>query len=323
MNLKRIATLSIMAPTLFLAECAQASDNDHLPFRTYASSPYQAISLSNQLRSGFVNDKTEVFLSGSVASIWAQSDEFELDYYQNQAFVGLHLNPIDKLEVELMYQYSWAGDNKLDSIVKDFHDAFGFEQNGRDNVKDDQFNIIDNISGNNINNFKDETLASAFHAYAQYQVFNNENHGISIGGSLYYNDVDHSPFKKTSFEQGLQVNYSYRNDSHSVHTSLGLVHRDDEQVLGSFDVKDTTLSFSAAYNFRFFEKHDVMVQYNHFEGVLEEDSPFSEASQEIVLGYRYSFNKDVLLELTTIENIENMDNSTDINFGAGIRVMFN
>ncbi|GAM58526.1 hypothetical protein JCM19231_5612 [Vibrio ishigakensis] len=46
-----------------------------------------------QLRSAFKHQKAEVFATASMASVWGQSDEFQLDYYQNHAFLGFQLQP--------------------------------------------------------------------------------------------------------------------------------------------------------------------------------------------------------------------------------------
>ena len=50
--------------------------------------------------------------------------------------------------------------------------------------------------------FEGQTLANNLSTYLQYQVFQNEHHGLSIGGSLYFNDVAHGTFQGSNFEQG-------------------------------------------------------------------------------------------------------------------------
>ncbi|GEA61921.1 DUF3187 family protein [Vibrio comitans] len=289
------------------------------PLRTYASSPFQSTSSAMQLRSGFNHEKNEIFAFASMASIWAQSDEFELDYYQNHAFVGFNFQPTDRVMTEFTYQYSWAGDNGLDSFVADFHDAFDIGHNGRDLVSENQFNMRSKAYNYTATEFKGETMANAMHLYIQYQILENANHGLSIGGTLYFNDVNNYPFEKSTFEQAIQLNYAYRKDNHSLFSSLGYTFHDDDALFMSNILNSSTLAFSAGYAYRFFNNHEVIGQYHIYEGALSDNSEFSDPSQEIILGYRYTYNDWLAVEVSATENMGNMDNSTDIHFTGGLR----
>ena len=75
---------------------------------------------------------------------------------------------------------------------------------------------------------------------------------------------------------------------------------------------------SAGQNSKFGYFHEVLVEYHWYQGLLEDEGAFSEASNEVVLGYRLNLG-NAMLEASMIENIINMDNSADIAFGLGIR----
>lgn len=287
------------------------------PLRTYATSPYQSTSLSTQLRSAFSVDTTEVFITSSIASVWAQSNDFQLDYYQNQVFSGFQVPINNKVSAEIMLQYSWAGNNHLDSLVAGFHNTFGIAQNGRDEVDDDQFNIGSSY-GSAIEDFEGETMAKALHSYLSYQFFETSAHALSVGGSLYYNHVGDSEFSNISFEQGLQLNYSYHSGVHTGFSTLGATHRKNDLALGSIPVSNTTMSFAAGYSLQFLKQYEMIVEYHHYQGVLDDNSAFSEPSKEFVLGLRGTF-EGVAVEISTTENMGNKDNSTDINFTVGLR----
>ncbi|GAB7220366.1 DUF3187 family protein [Vibrio comitans] len=287
------------------------------PLRTYAASPYQSTTLSTQLRSAFSTSKTEIFVTSSVASVWAQSNEFQLDYYQNQIMGGFQVPVTSKLSAEVMLQYAWAGNNHLDSLVSGFHDAFNIGQNGRDNVADDQFNISSPY-GRSVHDFEGETMVAALHSYLAYQLFESEHNAISIGGTLYYNHIDDSEFARISFEQGLQLNYSYHKGRHTFFSTLGGTHRKDEVILGSIPVKNITGSFAGGYSLGFAKRYEAIVEYHYYQGMLEDDSAFSEPSKEFILGFRGNFDW-ASIEFSATENMGNKDNSTDIYFTAGLR----
>lgn len=294
------------------------AQNDIGPLRTYAASPYQSTSLSTQLRSAFPVELVEFFAFTSASSVWAHSEDFELDYYQNQVFTGMNWRINEKLSGEVMYQFSWANNNGLDSFVMNFHDAFGFSQNGREEAGEDQFSIVSDRYGVSEAEFEDEVLANAMHLYLQYQVYERDNEALAIGTSVYFNDVEDDSFASGSFETGLQVNYSKHMDKHALFTTVGLTYRNDATVLNSIEVHGVTAAFAVGYSYQFTERHEVLSEYHIYQGVLDDDSEFSKPSQEFVLGYRYHYDW-FALELSATENLINMDNSTDILFTAGFR----
>ncbi|MEZ9418085.1 DUF3187 family protein, partial [Vibrio sp. 10N.286.49.E1] len=57
-----------------------------------------------------------------------------------------------------------------------------------------------------------------------------------------------------------------------------------------------------------------------YQGWASNDPDFSEASNEVVVGYRYRLHQ-LAIEALMIENIRNMDNSTDIGFTLGFRFL--
>lgn len=287
------------------------------PLRTYAASPYQSTSLSTQLRSAFSRNDTEVFVTSAVASVWAQSNDFQLDYYQNQVFTGVQFPLSSKITAELMLQYAWAGNNHLDSLVSGFHNAFGLDQNGRDEAGDDQFNISSSYGGS-VHDFEGQTMAAALHSYISYQFFETEEDALSLGGSLYYNHTDNSDFSNISFEQGLQLNYSHHSGRSTYFATVGATHRKNDVVLGSIPVRNTTVSVAGGYSLAFLKRYEAIVEYHYYQGMLDDDSVFSDPSKEFILGFRGTFDW-ATVEISATENMGNKDNSTDIYFTAGLR----
>ncbi|WP_158587053.1 DUF3187 family protein [Motilimonas pumila] len=318
MNTRPFIRLSQYLAVTALSAMSGLAQANLMPLRTYAASPYQSLSFTPQLRSAFHDQGHEVFAGIAAGSVWAQSAEFELDYYQNQAFVGVNYQINDKLSAEVMYRYAWAGDNKLDGLTKDFHDLVGMGQNGRDEVSDHRFSMASHAYGMELPDFENDTMSSEFHGYLQYQLYASERHAWAIGGSLYYNDVPSGTFKRSSFEQGVQLNYSFRHRAHGVFSSLGYSHRNDGAIVFDAPINKHSWSFAAGYGYQFNERHGVILQYHVYEGVLDDNSAFGDATQEVVAGYRYRRNQ-FALELSMTENIVNMDNSTDIYFATTLR----
>jgi hypothetical protein len=313
--------INILAPTILISLSSSLvnADTSVTPMKIYAQAPLHSNTLSTELRSAFAmkEESVELFAAGTIASVWANSDSFNLDYYQNQVITGAQWQLTPKMKAELKYQYNYAGNNGLDSFVHGFHDFFGIGQNGRDEVENDRFNISVPKYGVEINDFEGETLSSALHSYFEYQVFANQYNAISLGASLYFNHVNSGSFKRDSFEQGLQANYSFSYEKHALFSTLGMTFRDNG-FNSSLPYKNSTTAFALGYGYAITPSNHIVTSYHVYEGALDDSGDYSEASHEYVLGYRYLLEK-AAFELSVIENAVNMDNSTDIAFTFGVR----
>ncbi|MFA0038798.1 hypothetical protein BCT81_01740 [Vibrio sp. 10N.261.52.A1] len=315
----KVISMLFLIATTFISLSAIAAQPP-TPLRTYAQSPEQSTHLTTELRSAFPvgNHGVELFASGTMASVWASSDTADLDYYQNHIFVGANWQVNPQLQTEVKYQYTYAANNHLDSLTMDFHSFFGIGQNGRDEAGKHQFHISSDEYGVSIDDFEGEALAKALHWYTQYQLFSSNTSALAIGGSVYYKNVDSGPFKKSAFEQAVQLNYSLARGASSFFASAGVTHNDNNSALIGTEIRDFTGAVAFGYGYKFGYFHEVLVEYHWYQGLLEDEGAFSEASNEVVLGYRLNLG-NAMLEASMIENIINMDNSADIAFGLGIR----
>ncbi|MFB2653747.1 DUF3187 family protein [Shewanella seohaensis] len=293
--------------------------HDYGPLRSYAQSPTQAGSLTPMLRSGFSlpEGQKELHLSVSAASVWAETDDYFADYYHNTLEGGLSWQINDKWLLDTSYHWRFSGDNHLDSVTMWFHDAFGFSQNGREDAAKHQ-NQIFSKDGINQQNISGETLNNAITLYLGYQLFENSHHGLSLGGSLYYNYVDTGPFENEAFEQALQLNYSFRYANHYFHSTAAVGFRQGNEVLSGIRYDNHAYTVNLGYEY-ITGRHGWLIELHHYQGLLETENDFSKASNEILLGYRYYLDNSAI-EFAIVENYFNMDNSTDIAFNIGYRV---
>ncbi|MGD8171291.1 DUF3187 family protein [Vibrio sp. TRT 21S02] len=293
------------------------------PLQTYSQSPFQTNALSPQLRSGFSLpiDAKELFITGTIASIWAVTETYELDYYQNQIALGGTWQLNAKWQLALNYRWNYAGNNHLDGLTTAFHDAFGLDQNGRKDVDENRFVISIPEYDIDEDNFRGETLSNALTLYAQYQLIEKAHHGASLGLSWYFNNADQSILSTSKFQQALQINYGYIRNQHRLDAIVSFTCRHSSDVLGSFPTKETTLSTGLSYRYRFWQDHQLIGQLMVYEGISEGRDEFSKPATEFTLGYRYQFEHSAV-ELTATENMFNADNSTDIAFSLGYRYRF-
>ncbi|MFM2589778.1 DUF3187 family protein [Vibrio sp. TBV020] len=316
-NGKLTALISLLLPMMAY------SDDGFGPVQGYTQSPFHTNNLSPQVRSGFSMPLAhfEIYASGVVSSIWAVTDEYELDYYQNQIAIGGKWQFSENWQIDLNYRWNYAGNNHLDGLTKDFHDAFGLDQNGRDNVDNNRFVINMPKYGIQEEGFRGETLSHALTSYLQYQVFSQQHHGVSIGASLYFNDTSRGIFSSSDFEQAIQINYGYVRDKHALDTIAAITFRNTPTVFEKMPYRDRTWTFGASYRYQLFENHSFIGQLVVLQGVTNDGGEFSKPSTEFTYAYRYTL-KNTAVEITAVENMFNADNSTDIAFGVAFRYRF-
>ncbi len=293
------------------------------PMFVYAQSPIHSNVLSTQLRSAEPNRTGTIEFKSSYtqASIWAHTQAYSLDYYQNQSNIAVQWQASPIWKTELDYRVVTAKDNGLDSFVMGFHDLFGVGQNGRDEVAEDQFTMDFHNAGVHVSDFEGDDLTNAITFYNELLLYSRGPMSLSAGGSLFYNNVRSGQFARTSFEQGVQLNYSYITPRHSFFSTIGLVHRNSDGHLVSDErlaLENVSASWAVGYEYRWNQRHSFVLESLNYQGWATNDPDFSEPSNEVVVGYRYRLYR-LALEALMIENIRNMDNSTDIGFTLGLR----
>ncbi|OED68467.1 hypothetical protein A143_19685 [Vibrio splendidus ZS-139] len=293
------------------------------PVFVYAQSPIHSNVLSTQLRSAQPNRAGTIEFKSSYtqASIWAHTGAYSLDYYQNQSNIAVQWQASPIWKTELDYRIVTAKDNGLDSFVMGFHDLFGIGQNGRDEVAEDQFTMDFNNAGVHVSDFEGDDLTNALTFYNELLLYSRGPMSLSAGGSLFYNNVKNGQFARTSFEQGVQLNYSYITPRHSIFSTLGLVHRNSDGSSSrdeNLSLENLSTSWAIGYEYRLSQRHSLLIESLNYQGWASNDPDFSETSNEVVVGYRYRLYQ-LAVEALMIENIRNMDNTTDIGFTLGFR----
>lgn len=293
------------------------------PMFVYAQSPIHSNVLSTQLRSAQPNRAGTVEFKSSYtqASIWAHTSAYSLDYYQNQSNIAVQWQASPVWKTELDYRVLTAKNNGLDNFVMGFHDLFRIGQNGRDQVAEDQFTMDFHNAGVHVSGFEGDDLTNALTFYNEILLYSRGPMSLSAGGSLFYNNVRSGQFARTSFEQGVQLNYSYITSRHNFFSTVGLVHRNgDDYLVGleGLSFENVSASWAVGYEYVFNARHSLLLESLNYQGWAKDEPDFSEPSNEVVVGYRYRFNQ-FAIEALMIENIRNMDNSTDIGFTIGLR----
>lgn len=325
MRFMRVLVIGLLLGSFMGLSHAGIQNQEYGPLLTRAQAPLQSSGISPRMRDAFKGSSTEIFGSGSIASVWAQNDDYTMDYYQNDLQIGGQFIVSPDLKVEFSYLYRFTADNHLDSLTIGFHDMFGLGQNGRKDVDKHRF-VIDapDHMAEPITDFENRTLNNAIELYVEQSLYESPldtqgtHHALSVGGSLFYNYVGHGPFENKSFEQAIQLNYTARfDDTHHLYGLLGLSHRAPSDGL-LVRLEEWLYNAGIGYQYRPSQKHSWLAQMQIYEGIAKDLDDLKDPVFELTLGYRYHFTSSAI-EFSVIENAVNADNSTDIAFTLSYR----
>ena len=318
-----VVTLSAAYPAI-----TNAADTDFGPLLLRSQAPFQSNGVTTRLRDASPADDRELYISASMASIWAKTDRYTQDYYQNDLWGGMQFAVNSSLKAEFSYLYSYAGNNHLDSITMDYHNLIGISLNGRDEVAKHRFYI--NNSTNELTDFEGEVLVRAWEVYIEQALSgdktlsNNSKHMFSVGVTLYFNEVETGPFKDSSFEQAVQLNYTGKfAERHHIYSMLGITRREPGDFQ-SIPLKESTLNWGVGYQYRASQYHAFLIEYRILEGETKETAglaPLDQHSHEMTAGYRLHIDHSAL-EFALVENIVTLDNSVDVAFTVSFRHRF-
>ena len=80
--MKPITSLLLSTFVIGLYPSLATADTAVTPMKIYAQAPLHSNTLTTELRSAFAlkEDSVELFATGTIASVWAHSESFNMDY---------------------------------------------------------------------------------------------------------------------------------------------------------------------------------------------------------------------------------------------------
>lgn len=290
-----------------------------------AQAPMQSLRMVMPLVSaGSVNLGWGFFGATTWTNVWAEEQEYNLDYEMLETRVSMNYGFNDKFGIMIGYDNRNYFGGEMDGLIQGFHDLIG-GQNGRDKVPKGLSRV------GRIGDTVEESKADIFN-----------NNGISLSLSYDLTDGDeHWPAVNvtTSVRYGIETGEVF-SDNHPVdygfslgvgkrwldkwysHAIVSYTFYDFDQsrgLTGFVPVSLVDLQFggllSVGYNYS--EKLVILAQYSIYEAAVNNISGLDKSSHEAHLGIKYRTENTGLIEFGVIENMVNYDNSPDFGFHLG------
>lgn len=311
--------------TLVCSAASQASGDGSQywgdgPMQLRSQSPVKSLVLTPIFRpADYQHQTTQLYTSVYGASIYAIDDEYTLDYYTVEYRIGGSWRPSPNWLIGVSFANRTTDDAHLDQISLSFHKLFGIDQNGRDKIPKHRSYVSIPKAGIEEEDFSDRSIGHQYELSVGRQLYHHHRHWLSTTLVAAYQD-DENPRQGEPWDFTWQLDYQYAWQQKALYLMLGYSYSgaDDLFTLG---IEPRLWHWGIGYRHRFADRHQWLLEYSITEGGLEQLGEFTNAVNEINLGYRY-LGRQWTFEGVIMENIKYPDNSADFALVATIKYRF-
>ncbi len=302
------------------------------PLRLGSQSPFQS------LRFGIDPRTPSTLAQGQweahVTETWSNTFVYEpdkallLDFETLDTRLSLAYGVLDELELELEFENRTGIGGIMDRFIDAFHRTLGLTDAGRHNFPRNQFQI--QISDNrgkpaiSLDNSDEGSFSNALLLAVQHnltcgtEVLPAFAYALTLRANL---DNNTHISGRMPVEPQLSVTGSKSVWELYFYASLAFGYFGTEHI-GGIDLRHTQWSGLVATEWRFDSDMSLILQYLISQGVAKDLGDFSQASNEITLGWKWELAERTVFELGFIENIINFNNSPDFGVHVGLTVRF-
>jgi thiol-disulfide isomerase/thioredoxin len=293
------------------------------PLNLASQSPLQSLRLGIRPRTPSTLTKGQFNLRGTATwvNIWGNEDDHFLDYEMLEGAVALGYGITDTLEIEGQLANRSRFGGRMDALVQGFHDLFGVDQSGRDEVPKDQFSFHLEPGDSRPDIWLENKDRGSFARSLQVTVQHNVTCGTPRTPAFSYSftaqyELDSADLTGSDLGLGASVAISRRFGAWYVYGTLGYSWFGSNEFRG-LELESTQFTLLAAGEWRFLPRQSFLLQYLATEGLVKDFSSFSEISHEVTVGWKWEIILGQILEVGLVENIITFDNSPDFGFHAG------
>ncbi len=300
------------------------------PLHLASQSPLQSIrwSMLPRTPSTLGRGQYEVLSSGSWVNVWAIGEGlYELDYESLRLDLELAYGITDHLSIEAELEDRSMFGGRMDGLIRNFHDLFGIDQNGRDEVTPNRFYgrlsfddqppiLLEAKDRGSFSRTLRVTLAHNLTCGTQYVP------ALSYAVTARYEMLDWKGNRGPGgVDFGVSVALAQRFGRVYVYLTLGYAFFGAES-LGPLQLKSGQYTVLLAGEWNYSPRHALVVNLLRSEGAAQDYGAFSDPSTELTFGWKWELYPKTVLELGLIENIWSFDNSPDFGLHLGLSRRF-
>ena len=215
----------------------------------------------------------------------------------------------------------------MDSFIQSFHDTFGIDQSGRDEVPKDDFTYLLNPPGGQPSISLGREERGTFTRNALFTIQHNVTCGTAKYPAFSYAftgrwSLESDDLEGDDFDYGVSVATSRRFKNFYGYVTLGYAWFGSESFRG-IELQDSQFSGLVVFEWRWKPRMSWVIQYLVSEGLAARGfDPYSDLSHEITLGWKREIVSRGVLEIGLVENVATFDNSADFGVHVGYALRF-
>ncbi|HSN54476.1 MAG TPA: DUF3187 family protein [Candidatus Sulfomarinibacteraceae bacterium] len=246
---------------------------------------------------------------------------YVVDFETLDASVAWAHGLLDTVELEVELEQRWRFGGAMDSAIQGFHDLFGIAQSGRDRVDRNRHRFWVEGAGGEPAIDLGAGDGGTFTRSAMLTLQHTLTCGTATWPALSWSVSARTSLNGSEglegrrLDVGLSVAAARRFGDFHVYLTLGYAWYGSERYYG-VELDSTQLTAMAAGEWRFAPRMSLILQYLRTEGAAVDIPPFSEPSNEIVVGWKWEATTGGVLEVGLLENIVTFDNSPDFGIHA-------
>lgn len=288
------------------------------PLRLASMSPFQSLRMGLLPRapSNHPRGHWDVRESFTWANQWAHKEgEYLLDFETLGSSLALTYGLSDSVEVEMAVVRKERRGGLGDGLIQGFHDAFGIDQSGRDEVPRNAYAFRVGEAAAQEGAFADYLVVSALHT-----VTRGDDGMPAIAYSVALRgDLREAPDVRSAraVDAATSIAIAKRYGRVYGYLAVGVAYYGSEAFHG-FGLRRSMLSVLAAAEWRVGSSTSLVLQYHFSQGAIEGAGELSEPSHEVALGWKGEVGRATVLEIALIENVITFDNSPDFGVHVGL-----
>ena len=312
-------TLSLLQSSLTLAYAATSSQNA-APLHIRSQSPIHGIRYTPTPlgANGLEQNQTQISASTDISSIWANGDEFVMDFNMLDSRMEVNHGLGEGWTVRMSLSERRVVNAHLDQPTINFHRVMGLGQDGRLDVDKHRTLIEIPKYGIRVTNFDDAVFSRPVSAGISKQFYAKQNLRLAVTGQTQIETANSSWQQRGNLDASVQLDASKRFANFSLHGSFAQTWFEQTNMMG-LPLKDNLYHASSALQWHQSNQGAWVLQYLLNEGAAAGGGELRKVNHEMSLGYQWQWQK-VKTEFAVTENLFHLYNSPDIAFHGSVSV---
>ena len=234
----------------------------------------------------------------------------------------------DRVELGLEIPLIRYSGGILDPLIENFHENFGFPDDGRANYQREAFNVVLYLGGSEFlfTNPSNKLGVGDITFSAKTRLYRSAETGATIAGSAYLKfptGSEEDLFGSGSADFGFQAHFTREWKRHAMHLGLGAVHLGSWDLVPGIDPEDYIFG-SGSYEFLMTEIWSLLAQLgitaSPYRDITTDD--LADPSIRFNAGFRWRFASGLTMEGLIEENLTRTNANADFGIFFGLNFGF-